>query len=100
MEIKIIYSHFVKQDLREINDWYREIDKKLWNNFIKEFRSKINFIKENPLSLELKYDDNRIIFLKKFPYGIHYFYNKEENLLEIYSVFHTSKNPENWKKRK
>ncbi|HJY13546.1 MAG TPA: type II toxin-antitoxin system RelE/ParE family toxin, partial [Flavobacterium sp.] len=87
MEIKIIYSHFVKQDLREINDWYREIDKKLWNNFIKEFRSKINFIKENPLSLELKYDDNRIIFLKKFPYGIHYFYNKEENLLEIYSVF-------------
>ncbi|MDF2932221.1 MAG: type toxin-antitoxin system RelE/ParE family toxin [Chryseobacterium sp.] len=100
MEIKIIYSHFVKQDLREINDWYREIDKKLWNNFIKEFRSKINFIKENPLSLELKYDDNRIIFLKKFPYAIHYFYNKEENLLEIYSVFHTSKNPENWKKRK
>jgi len=100
VEIKIIYSHFVKQDLREINDWYREIDKKLWNNFIKEFRSKINFIKENPLSLELKYDDNRIIFLKKFPYGIHYFYNKEENLLEIYSVFHTSKNPENWKKRK
>ncbi len=95
MEIKIIYSHFVKQDLREINDWYREIDKKLWNNFIKEFRSKINFIKENPLSLELKYDDNRIIFLKKFPYGIHYFYNKEENLVEIYSVFHTSKNPEN-----
>jgi plasmid stabilization system protein ParE len=100
VEIKIIYSHFVKQDLREINDWDRKIDKKLWNNFIKEFRSKINFIKENPLSLELKYDDNRIIFLKKFPYGIHYFYNKEENLLEIYSVFHTSKNPENWKKRK
>lgn len=99
VEIKLIYSHFVKQDLKEINDWYKKIDKKLWNHFIKEFRSKINFIRENPLSFEQKYDYNRIAFLKKFPYGIHYFYNEEKNLIEIYSVFHTSRNPEQWKTR-
>lgn len=100
MGIKITYSHFVKNDLKEINDWYKGIDKKLWNIFIKEFRSKINFIKENPLSFEFKYDHNRIVFLKKFPYGIHYFYNKDKNLIEIYSVFHTSRNPDEWKVRK
>ncbi|MEN4760202.1 type II toxin-antitoxin system RelE/ParE family toxin [Chryseobacterium sp. C39-AII1] len=100
MEIKLIYSPFVKQDLKEINDWYKKINKKLWINFMKEFRSKINFIKENPLSFEFKYDHNRIVFLKKFPYGIHYSYNAEENIIEIYSIFHTSRDPEQWKERK
>ncbi len=90
----------MKNDLKEINNWYRKIDKKLLDNFLKEFRYKIDFIKENPLSCELKYDNNRIVFLKKFPFGIHYFYNEHKNLIEIYSVFHTSRNPEQWKDRK
>lgn len=99
MATKLIYGHLVKWDLKEINNWYNKIDKKLWTQFIKEFRSKINFIKENPLSFELKYDDIRIVFLKTFPYGIHYSYNEDRNLIEIYSVFHTSRNPDNWKTR-
>lgn len=99
MAIKLIYGHFVKYDLKEINDWYRKIDEKLWDKFRKEFRLKINFIKENPLSFELKYDDVRIVFLKKFPYGIHYSYDEQRNLIEIYSVFHTSRNHDNWKTR-
>lgn len=100
MAIKLIYSRFVKDDLKEINEWYKEINKGLWNSFTEEFRLKINLIKENPLSFELKYNNIRIIFLKKFPYGIHYSYNAEENIIEIYSVFHTSRDPEKWKERK
>jgi len=97
---KLIYGHFVKQDLKEINDWYRKIDKKLWNRFLIDFRNKIDLIKENPLSFELKYGDTRIVFLKKFPFGIHYSYSEEKNLIEVYSVFHTSRNPEEWNDKK
>lgn len=100
MATKLIYNRFVKDDLKEINDWYKEINKELWNSFTKEFRLKIHLIKENPLSFELKYNNIRIVFLKKFPYGIHYLYNTEENIIEIYSVFHTSRDPEIWKDRK
>lgn len=67
MATKLIYNRFVKDDLKEINDWYKEINKELWNSFIKEFRLKIHLIKENPLSFELKYNNIRIVFLKKFP---------------------------------
>lgn len=67
MAIKLIYNRFVKDDLKEINKWYKEINKELWNSFTKEFRLKINLIKENPLSFELKYNNIRIVFLKKFP---------------------------------
>ncbi|MFC7346334.1 type II toxin-antitoxin system RelE/ParE family toxin [Chryseobacterium zhengzhouense] len=97
---KLIYSNFVKRDLKEIKDWYRKIDVKLWNDFVREFKSKVILIKENPLSFEIKYDEIRIVFLKRFPFGIHYFYDKEKNAIEIYSIFHTSRNPEQWKDRK
>ncbi|WP_294318923.1 type II toxin-antitoxin system RelE/ParE family toxin [uncultured Chryseobacterium sp.] len=100
MEAELIYSHFVKDDLKEIHDWYKKIDKKLWNQFKKEFQSKINFIKENPLTFEIKYDRQRILFLKKIPYGIHFIYDEKQNRIEIYSVFHTSRNPEQWSNRK
>lgn len=100
MANKLIYNRFVKDDLKEINEWYKEINKELWNSFTTEFRLRINLIKENPLSFELKYNNIRIVFLKKFPYGIHYSYNAEENVIEIYSVFHTSRDPEIWKDRK
>ena len=100
MKAEVVYTDFVKNDLTEISQWYTKIDKKIWNSFTKEFRSKINFIRENPLSFEQKYDYNRVAFLKKFPYGIHYIYNKEKNLIEIYSVFHTSRDPDSWKTEK
>ncbi|WP_294302768.1 hypothetical protein [uncultured Chryseobacterium sp.] len=77
MKAELIYSRFVKNDLKEIHDWYRKIDKKLWNKFKEEFQSKINFIKENPLTFEFKYDRQRILFLERFPYGIHFIYDEK-----------------------
>ena len=100
VKAEIVYTHFVKVDLKEINQWYRKIDKKLWSFFLKEFRLKINFIRENPVALEVRYDITRIVFLKKFPYGIHYQFNEEKNIITIYSVFHTSRNPDKWIERK
>ncbi|MCW3169130.1 type II toxin-antitoxin system RelE/ParE family toxin [Chryseobacterium sp. 09-1422] len=100
MKAEIIYSQFVKIDLKEINQWYNKIDKRLWNFFLKGFRLKINYIRENPLALEVKYDVNRIAFLKKFPYAIHYQFDETENNVKVLAVFHTSRNPENWKERK
>ncbi len=99
MKAKLIYSHFVKSDLKEIYDWYKKIDKNLWKQFTEEFYLKVNFIKESPLSFEVKYDNCRILFLKKFPYGIHFKYDEKENLIEIFSVFHTSREPAYWKSR-
>jgi len=100
VKAEIIYTHFVKIDLKEINQWYSKIDKRLWIFFSKEFNSKINFIRENPLASELKYDDSRIAFLTKFPFGIHYQFDEDKNIVKIFSIFHASRNPENWKERK
>ncbi|EJL72879.1 type II toxin-antitoxin system RelE/ParE family toxin [Chryseobacterium populi] len=98
--VKVVISENADFDLKEITDWYNARNKKLIWIFLKDLKEKVKHISGNPLACEIRYENFRIVFLKKFPFGIHYFYDEEENLIEIYSVFHTSRDPENWKARK
>lgn len=100
MRAKIIFSPFVKDDLKNGKDWYNKIDKKLASRFLNEYRENINFISENPSSKEIRYGNLRISYLTSFPFGIHYEFIENENTITVYSVFHTSRNPKIWKKRK
>ena len=100
MKAKKIILKSVDLDLLEIVNWYNKIDRKLSLMFFKEFKEKVNYISKNPSTCEKKYDDTRIAYLKKFPYSIHYIYEELENRIIIYSVFHTSRNPETWSERK
>lgn len=99
MNCKIEFSPLVKSDLINIKKWYNKIDKKLFSKFLKEYKSKIRFISENPNSCAVKYDNFRISFLNKFSYGIHYQYFYKTNTILIISIFHTSRNPGIWKER-
>ncbi|WP_326982394.1 type II toxin-antitoxin system RelE/ParE family toxin [Chryseobacterium sp. MYb264] len=97
---KTVISANADFDLKEITEWYNAKNKKLIWVFLKDFKEKVKYISENPLSCEIRYENYRIVFLKKFPFGVHYFYDEEKNVIEIYSVFHASRNPEEWKDRK
>lgn len=97
---KIVISEKADFDLSEIADWYNVIDKKLIWLFLKDFKTKVKYISENPFSCEVRYENFRIAYLKKFPFGIHYQFDESKNMVKIFSVFHASRNPENWKERK
>ncbi len=94
MKAKIEYLPFVKNDLEEAFIWYKKINPKLANRFIQDYKTQIKHISEFPLSCEQKLNSIRISFLNSFPFGIHYKYKKTENIVVVYAVFHTSKNPE------
>jgi hypothetical protein len=55
MAIKIFYSKYVKDDLKDITQWYSKINTILSKKFSSDFRNKINLIKENPQYFEIKY---------------------------------------------
>lgn len=97
---EVVISENADFDLTEIADWYNARNKELIYIFLKDFKERVKQISENPLSCGIRYGNFRIAFLKKFPFGIHYLYNEKKNLVEIYSVFHTSRNPEQWTDRK
>ncbi|WP_313598758.1 type II toxin-antitoxin system RelE/ParE family toxin [Epilithonimonas vandammei] len=99
MKNRVDFSPFVKIDLKEIKDWYKKINEKLVVRFFEEFQNEIEFLSENPLSKEIKYNQCRICYLKNFPFGIHYQYFDSNNSILIIGIYHSSRNPKIWKMR-
>ena len=99
MKTKKIILQTANFDLTEIGNWYNKIDKKLTMKFLKEFREKVNYLADNPYSCEIRFNNVRIAFLKKYPFAIHYTYSEKDNKITIFSIFHTSRNPEIWKEK-
>ncbi|RZK52053.1 MAG: type II toxin-antitoxin system RelE/ParE family toxin [Pedobacter sp.] len=85
-------------DVLEIIDWYREISSKLSIKFEAELNSRLNYLAESPLNFQIRYLKKlRIVPLKTFPYGIHFFI--KEDRIFVVAVFHYNKNPKRWKLR-
>jgi len=55
-------------------------------------------ILNSPLGYQIRYKDIRIKFIRRFPYGIHYIVEGKE--ITVISVFHQSKSPRKWFKRR
>jgi plasmid stabilization system protein ParE len=99
MRAKIKYAVFVKQDIFEAVNWYNQSQKGLGARFLKNVKEKINYIAQNPENTQVRYQNVQMAVVKVFPYAIHYQYFKEENIIHILGIFHTSLNPEKWAKR-
>ena len=93
----IFFTEDAKLDIKEIIEWYENIRKKLSYDFEESLEFGIEKIFSNPDSFEKRYRHVKILFVKKFPYGIHYV--TEEEKITVIGVFHTSRAPKNWIKR-
>ena len=87
-----------KEDLQEIVDYYDKISTIVTDNFLENLYSEFDYLKNTPDSFQIKYKRTRVIYLKRFPFGIHYRILKN-NILEVLAILHTSKNPKSWKNR-
>lgn len=99
MRAKIKYAVFVKEDIKEVVNWYNTAQKGLGATFLKNVKQKINYVAENPQTIQVRYQDVQIAVVKTFPYTIHYQYNVHQNTIYVLGVFHTSINPDSWAKR-
>lgn len=91
---------FVKEALFDIEDivlWYEEQRIGLSYDFELCLEAGIDAISRNPNAFQKKYKNVKILFISRFPYGIHYRFEKEE--IVVIGVFHTSRSPKNWSKR-
>ncbi len=84
-------------DVEQIVLWYESQRLGLSYDFELCLEAQLSYLLKNPDAYQLKYKNIKIIFLKRFPYGIHYIV--EENRICVIGVFHTSKSPKNWNER-
>ncbi|MEX2349381.1 MAG: type II toxin-antitoxin system RelE/ParE family toxin [Flavobacteriaceae bacterium] len=97
MKFKVLFLKEAQDDFAESRNWYRKINPSLSARFTKDFKETIKSIQENPNKYQIRYDNNRVRLLRKFPYLIHY--SIENDIVLIKALFHTSRDHRNWKIR-
>jgi plasmid stabilization system protein ParE len=83
-----------KEDIRDAAFWYDEKQKGLGKRFISQVREKVYFIRQNPQTGSLRYDNVRTMVLNVFPFMVHYTINEISETIIVSAVLHTSRNPE------
>ena len=84
-------------DIEEIVLWYEEQREGLSYDFELCLEAGLSEIIRTPTAYQKRYRNVKVLFISRFPYGIHYVINPE-NIIVI-GIFHTSRSPKNWSKR-
>lgn len=94
MSFKLLINDEALLDIEDAFVWYQKIEPNLSEVFEKELYLSLEQILKYPYIFQLKYKNVKVIYLKKFPYGIHYVVN--EKTIIVIGVFHTSRSPKKW----
>lgn len=81
-------------DLRQARIWYNEQSENLGDEFKREITSELSFISKNPDAYQIKFEILHQSLVHRFPYAIYYFKNDEKQLVIIFGIIHTRRNPE------
>lgn len=97
MAVELIIAPEVQQDLDEAYNWYEDRKYGLGEEFINCVDAAIQNIYRTPDLYAEIYKAYRRALVRRFPYAIFYEYIDYKAI--IYSIFHTSQNPQKWKNR-
>ncbi len=91
MSFQVIIDKIALQEAQDAYDFYEFKHPGLGDKFKEELEKGIESIIENPEHNRKIKNEIRQSLLHKFPYVI--VYEKMNNVIVIYSIFHTSRNP-------
>jgi toxin ParE1/3/4 len=94
---KLLISDESRLDILDAFSWYESKRTGLGKDFELCLEAGLYQIRHEPLLYQKRYKNLHIHFIDRFPYGIHYLIEKD--LIKVFGVFHTSRNPRNWKNR-
>lgn len=86
-------------DISEAFAWYEDRQSGLGDKFLTELEQCFQQVRQHPTAnLKLKVQKGfRRALLRRFPYAV--FYKHQNDIVEVYCVCHTGRNPEMWQKR-
>ncbi|NGF55886.1 type II toxin-antitoxin system RelE/ParE family toxin [Parapedobacter sp. SGR-10] len=91
MIYRLIVKSLAENDIREILEWYINQSEYLPKKFLLELDSGFDTITKNPEYFQKRYNQIRVLFLNKFPYGL--YYTIEEDIVFVHAVLHNKRNP-------
>jgi len=94
---KVIFTPAAAEDVATAYEWYEEREPGLGEDFLRCVEACLLMSLRHPLMFPVAVDDFRRALIRRFPFEI--FYEPVGEGLVVYSVFHCSQNPQNWRKR-
>ena len=97
MKYKLIVRPEAESELLEAVKWYEKKVRGLGANFLLNAEATIESILRIPEAYTLTYKNTRRALVRKFPFSVHYII--DGNNIVVLAIFHSSRNPKEWKKR-
>jgi plasmid stabilization system protein ParE len=97
MAVKLIFVQEAQQDIEEAYGWFEEQRIGLGEDFLSCVDACIQNICRIPELYPKIHEDYRRALVRRFPYAV--FYEYTEAKVVVYSIFHTSQNPQKWRIR-
>jgi len=91
MNYKVILKPTAELEIAEACEWYASKNENLGSDLLCKIEDEINRLSQNPYQFQKRYRSVRIVFTKRFPYGIHY--TIEDKKVFVHAFLHTSRNP-------
>lgn len=94
---RLILRVEAEAELQDGYDWYEERAPGIGSRFLDQVQRLLDEIQAVPSRYPLVRRDVRMALVRRFPYAI--FYRVVNDSIVVYSVFHTSRNPDIWQER-
>ncbi|RLD67426.1 MAG: type II toxin-antitoxin system RelE/ParE family toxin [Bacteroidetes bacterium] len=94
MSYNVIVSELARLDIEDAIEWYSAKQKGLGQKFLYTVKDCLKLLVINPLAYSKVYKEIRRVLTKKFSYALFYKIDRQEKLVTVYTVLHTSRNPE------
>jgi len=91
MNYEVIIKPAAELEIVEAYEWYLSKSENLGVDLLNKFEDEIDRLSQNPYQFQKRYRSVRIVFTKRFPYGIHYTIEKEK--VFVHAFLHTSRKP-------
>ena len=93
----VIFTDEAENDVVSHYAWYEDREPGLGEDFLRCVEACVLTIQRNPRLYSVVLDDFRRALVRRFPFEV--FYELTEHAIVIYSVFHSSQDPEKWHNR-
>lgn len=97
MAAELVVAPEAELDIAEAYGWYENRRIGLGEEFLSSVDACLEGIRRQPELYAAVYQTYRRVLIRRFPYAVFYEYAK--GTVTVYSVFHTSRNPEKWRQR-
>ena len=97
MTYDIYWSDAAFLDLEEAVNWYENQKAGLGQELLVCLDEAVQSIKRNPYLFTQKYKHIRVLYIRRFPYSLHYVVDSSN--IKVFGFFHMAQDPGRWQGR-